>query len=138
MMGRRYCFGDCSRRVPVVWQPAAGVLVLRGYGTIMCPHPQVPSTLASYTWNTGSRASPWWFETHDVRSATCILSFPCMLLPQAFTEDCRKMFDKMRVAHDAEGTAYANGADAMVRHNAAHPLLHDTSHDTSVWSATVA
>lgn len=59
-----------------------------------------------------------------------------MLLPQAFTEDCRKMFDKMRVAHDAEGTAYANGADAMVRHNAAHPLLHDTSHDTSVWSAT--
>lgn len=27
------------------------------------------------------------------------------------------MFDKMREAHEAEGTAYTNGAEAMVRHS---------------------
>jgi hypothetical protein len=32
---------------------------------------------------------------------------------QVFVEDCRKMFDRIREAHETEGSAYDNGAEAM-------------------------
>ena len=34
---------------------------------------------------------------------------------QAFVEDCRCMFDRMREAHETESDAYDNGAEAMVK-----------------------
>lgn len=38
-------------------------------------------------------------------------SLRCSL--QAFEEDCGKMFDRIREAHETEGSAYDNGAEAM-------------------------
>lgn len=49
---------------------------------------------------------------------------------QAFVEDCRQMFDRMREAHGTEGTACNDGAEAMaetlevIRKNEVQRVLH--------------